>query len=70
MANDLFNRRAVPLDAQIHCVGQEITRRENVYYQSVRNRRMSRAAADREIGLMKAVRETLRELRDAELKGR
>lgn len=67
--NDLFDQRTVPLDAQIACVRREVVRRENVYYQSVRNRRMAKAAADREIGQMKAALATLCEVRDKELKG-
>lgn len=52
------------LDEQIGTVADEIGRREYVLRDRVRLRRMLPEIAEREIALMKAVRQTLVELRE------
>lgn len=56
--------QAFSLDEQIGTVADEIGRREYVLRDRVRLRRMSPETAEREIALMKAVRQTLVELRE------
>ena len=54
----------IPLDEQIRCVEQEIAMRRRVYARRVSERRMSRAQADKQIGEMSAVLDTLIYVRD------
>lgn len=50
---------AVSLEEQLACVEREISMRERVYRRWVEEKRMTQKLADRELALMKAVRETL-----------
>jgi hypothetical protein len=59
-----MNEQTFTLDEQIGTVADEIGRREYVLRDRVRLRRMLPEIAEREIALMKAVRQTLVELRE------
>lgn len=54
---------APSLDEQIQCVSRELRFRERVYARRVQNGQMTQSQSDREIGRMKAVLETLRDVR-------
>lgn len=53
------------LDDQIDCVKREIGMRERVYPKWVQLRRLSQEQADRELGRMRAVLNTLQNLKRA-----
>ena len=53
------------LDEQIDCVKREIGMRERVYPKWVQLRRLSQEQADRELGRMRAVLNTLQNLKRA-----
>jgi len=53
------------IDEQIDCVKREIGMRERVYPKWVQTRRLSQEQADRELGRMRAVLNTLQNLKRA-----
>ena len=56
---DLFPDALPDLDAQMREVEREIRQRERVYPRWVADGRMTQAAADRQLGVMRAVLNTL-----------
>jgi hypothetical protein len=54
----------IPLDEQIACVEREIKLRQRVYPRRVSDRKMSQAQANKQIGLMEAVLDSLRWMKD------
>lgn len=54
---------AVTIDEQIACVERELGMREHVYANRVLERRMTQKTADKELAHMRAVLETLKNLK-------
>lgn len=54
-----------PLEEQIQCVQREIARRRAGYRRLIADALLTRPAADREIGLMESIEQSLRSLQSA-----
>ena len=52
--------KPVTIEEQVECVARELTLRRRVYARRVNEKQMTQALADKEIGRMEAVLETLR----------
>lgn len=64
MADALMNLPPVSIDTQIQCLERELGMRRTVYERRIRDRKMSRPAADEEIRRMEAALRTLCWVRD------
>ena len=59
----------VPIDDQVLCVKREIRFRERVYPRWVSEARMTKAEADHQLAVMRAVLATLEQLREQQRPG-